>query len=305
MPYLKDKFPNITLGAYVDYYTENTLKFFNFYDFVICNTRRHLQAMDFHKQKYYIPWGTDVELYKPRYEKHEQLTFFHSVGMSPRKGTDILVRAFIEGKCYEKSKLIIHTQIPIEKVCDYKKQDLLKYNVEIIEETVTAPGLYYKGDVYVYPTRLDGLGLTMYEALACGLPMITTDFPPMNEVGDESCVTRVKVKDFYCRSDAYYFPMALCDEDSLIQCMNYYISNRDKIDKYKKNARKFALDHYNIQKQSKNVADIFINSKSIPLNRELQKQCKKHSIESFNIVKWLANFSFIRKYFDILLMLHK
>ena len=58
-----------------------------------------------------------------------------------------------------------------------EKQDLLK----IYEKTLPAPGLYHLGDVYVYPSRLDGVGLTVGEALACGLPVITTENGPMDE----------------------------------------------------------------------------------------------------------------------------
>lgn len=115
--------------------------------------------------------------------------------MSSRKGTDILIDAFIDGKLYEKSVLVIHTQIPVERVCKYDKLHLEKYGIQIIEKTVTAPGLYYLGDVYVYPTRLDGLGLTMYEALASGLPVITSDFPPMNEAVNCNIGRLVKIKD--------------------------------------------------------------------------------------------------------------
>jgi len=53
--------------------------------------------------------------------------------------------------------------------------------------------LYYLGDVYVYPTTLDGLGLTVYEALASGLPVIATDVAPMNEIITEDNGKLVKV----------------------------------------------------------------------------------------------------------------
>ena len=53
--------------------------------------------------------------------------------------------------------------------------------IEFIEKTVSAPGLYFRGDVYLYPTRLEGIGLTICEALASGLPVITTNDAPMNE----------------------------------------------------------------------------------------------------------------------------
>ncbi len=273
-PYLRKAFPRIILGAYVDYYTEDTLKFYNVYDFVICNTMRHMETMRFHKNRYYIPWGVDIDLFKPSANAgHDEVVFFHSVGMSPRKGTDVLLEAFIEGKLYEKSKLIVHTQVPLETVCSYTNEEVSQYGIEVIEKTVSAPGLYYMGDVYVYPTKLDGLGLTMYEALASGLPIITTDFPPMNEVGDESCSRRVKVKDYYCRHDAYLYPMAICDKEDLIKQMDWYIQNKDGLIEMKKNARLYAEKYYNIFDRVKMVDDAFKNSTIQNMDKELEKEC--------------------------------
>lgn len=277
----KRSFPSIKLGAYVDYYTEDTLECYELFDFVICNTKRHFQAMKSHPQKYYIQWGTDVNLFKPEKEKHSKVSFFHSVGMSPRKGTDVLVDAYINGKLYENAKLIIHTQIPIERVCKHTEKELENYSIEVIEKTVGAPGLYNLGDVYVYPTRLDGLGLTMYEALACGLPIITTDFPPMNEVGDVTCSKRVKVKDYYCRQDAYYYPMAICDEESLIESMRWFIENEDQLENMKISARQYAIEHFDISNKSKLISDAFIYSKNLGFNKKLAAKIEKKIILDF------------------------
>lgn len=257
----KKRYPNVKLAAYIDYYTETSLPYFNIYDFVICNTKRHLQAMDGHPQAYYLKWGTDVDLFSPqKREEHSKVVFFHSAGMSTRKGTDVLVDAFIDGKLYEKSELIIHSQIPVNKVCRYTKDELSQFGIKVIEETVTAPGLYYLGDVYVYPTRLDGLGLTMYEALACGLPVITTDYPPMNEVIDESVGRLVKVERNYAREDAYYWPMSVCDKQSLIDCMNEYIKNSSLLKCQQEMARKKAVDEFDWKKQAFFLSEVFENA---------------------------------------------
>ncbi len=45
--------------------------------------------------------------------------------------------------------------------------------------------LFAAADVCVAPSRWEGLGLHLYEALALGLPVITNDNPPMNEVIDD------------------------------------------------------------------------------------------------------------------------
>lgn len=293
LPKTKRQFPNVKLGAYVDYYTEDTIKYYDLFDFLICNTKRHMQAMEKHKQKYYIEWGTDIDLYRPQYIQHDSLTFFHSAGMSQRKGTDILVNAFIHGKLYINSSLIIHTQVPIEKLCNYTEKELEQYGISIIQKTVAAPGLYHLGDVYVYPTRLDGLGLTMYEALSCGLPMITTDFPPMSEVGNGEIVKRVKVKDFYCRADAYYYPMCVCDEEDLIQQMLWFIENKSMILDLKNKTRKYAEDHYNIETKSKAVSEVFLNATIQPFNIELERQVKNYYANKFNLKQWIGNYRIV------------
>ena len=254
---VKKDYSNIKICAYIDYYTERTLHWYNMYDFVICNTFRHIQAMDKHPQSYYLKWGTDTDIFSPREIQNSCVTFFHSVGMSHRKGTDILINAFIEGKLYKNSKLIIHTQIPIQKVSKYEKEQLEEYNIQIIEKTVKAPGLYHLGDVYVYPTRLEGLGLTIYEALACGLPVITTDYPPMNEPIDESVGKLVKVERNFCREDGYYWPLAACDMYDLIHKMEFYINNPSQMNIEKANARRKAEMEYNFKERAKELSDIF------------------------------------------------
>ena len=108
--------------------------------------------------------------------------FFHSAGMGGvelRKGTDILVRAFqqVTGN----AQLIIHSQVGLDRYASVASLIHNDPRIEFIEATVGAPGLYHLGDVYVYPSRLEGIGLTIAEALACGLPVITTDCAPMNE----------------------------------------------------------------------------------------------------------------------------
>ena len=60
-------------------------------------------------------------------------------------------------------------------------KQILKYSWQIINKTISAPGLYYEGDVYVYLSRLDGIGLTVAESIAAGMPILVPDDAPMNE----------------------------------------------------------------------------------------------------------------------------
>ena len=54
-------------------------------------------------------------------------------------------------------------------------------NVELRAAAASNRDLYSDGDVCVQLSRWEGLGLPLLECQAAGLPLITTDAPPMNE----------------------------------------------------------------------------------------------------------------------------
>jgi len=271
---LKKRFPEIKIGAYIDYYTDETVELYDIYDFIVCNTMRHMKAFKNHEQKYYIKWGTDVKLYKPKINvrNNNELIFFHSMGMSDRKGTDLLLEAFIRGELYKESKLIIHTQVGISKVSNLGDDELEKYNIEIINRTIGAPGLYHLGDVYVYPTKLEGLGLTMYEALSSGLPVIVTNYPPMNEIINNDVGRLIEVSEVFSRSDGYYWPLAICNINDLIEKMKYYIDNKQHIMEYKERVRNYAINELDFQLRYKEVDEVFEKSKIRNYNNELYQK---------------------------------
>lgn len=147
----------IKVGTYVDYYTEETVPFFAIYDYILCNTKRHYRLFKDLPQSFYIPWGTDINLFSNNIEEsceQSQITFFHSAGMNPiRKGTDTVIAAFLSLPAFykDKAKLLIHTQVALDNyVARYDQSILLSSNIEVRTETVAAPGLYHLGDIYVY-----------------------------------------------------------------------------------------------------------------------------------------------------------
>ena len=265
----------IKCGAYIDYYTEETISFFSHYDFVICNTKRHFRVFQWHPQAFYIPWGTDIALFQPsekRSQDKDKVVFFHSAGFSPRrKGTDQVLEAFrILTKEYNNCKLIIHSQINLDTEL---LKDVKDRNIELIVDTISAPGIYHYGDIYLYPSVLDGLGLTIAEALSSGLVVISTDTPPMNEFGDEKICKRIKVKGFHSRRDGYYWPVAEIDTNDLYKKMTEVMEDYPlKRNKYL--ARKYACENLDWKKNSSEVNRIFNNIKLLCHNRD-----------DFNIIK--------------------
>lgn len=259
--YAKEKCPEVCFGTYVDYYKESTVQEFTIYDFLICNTKRHMSVFSWHPQCLYLPWGTDISLYniqQKRKRQAKEVIFFHSMGMSNRKGTEILIDTFKKYRlCDLGAKLIIHTQKNIDHLIS--SEDAKLFGIEIICKSVPAPGLYYMGDVYVYPAKLDGLGLTLYEALSCGLPVVATDVAPMNEVINFQNGQLVKVKDMFARSDGYYWPLAIADEESLKDAMLYYIDNVDRIGFFFTEARKYAEMNLNLLDRKKDFLSFIEN----------------------------------------------
>lgn len=256
---------DITIGAYVDYYTPEEVDFFWLYDFLLCNTQRHLSVFKNHHKALYIPWGTNIEVFKPTQGFHSgnQVIFFHSYGISPqRKGTDLLVKTFqrVRGD----AKLIIHAQkipsnYPSWHYMTKKSHSIIELNprMELIEKDVSAPGLYHMGDIYVYPSYLEGIGLTIAEALASGLPVITTDNPPMNEFVINNVNGKlVKVRKYIRRSDNYYWPMSICSEKALIEAMQFFVDNPNIVDEYKLRARAYAENHLDWKKNSGSLPEL-------------------------------------------------
>ena len=241
---------NVITGAYIDYYKKDNISLFSIYDFLICNTKRHHSVFDWHPQAFYLPWGTDINLFtlKEKPNNKDKITFFHSCGMNPlRKGTDIVLEAFDKINRNE-SNLIIHTQVSILAFFPDKKKLIDKFinegSLEIIEKSVHAPGLYYLGDVYVYPTRLEGIGLTIAEAISSGLPTIVTNQQPMNEfVHPPEAGQLIDVIKEEKRGDNYYWSQSIASLYSLVNHMDYYIKNKNSIKYFKKKARNYALQN--------------------------------------------------------------
>jgi glycosyltransferase involved in cell wall biosynthesis len=243
------------IGAYVDYYTERTIADFNVYDFLLCNTKRHYSVFKNHRRPIFVQWGTDVNLYKPcafypARTSSRTVIFFHSAGWSGpnvRKGTDLLVKSFQQVR--GDTRLIIHAQVSPERLGGIAETIHKDSRIEFIEKTIPAPGLYHRGDVFVYPTRLEGIGLCVPEALACGLPVITTDNAPMNEFVEDGHNGRlVRVERFQKRQDGYYWPEAYVDIGDLAAKMQFYVDNPQIIAEHQQNARKSAEEKFDWSK---------------------------------------------------------
>lgn len=283
--------------AYIDYYTNQTLPLFDIYDALICNTKRHHLAFRNHHASFYLPWGTDLEIFSPtntNLVNQNYITFFHSCGHDKfRKGVDYILTAF--NQIDTEFKLIIHTQVPFKDEKHLKLIESLqsKGRLEIICETVSAPGLFHLGDIYVYPSRLEGIGLTIAEALASGLGLIVTDMPPMNEFSNDRNSLLIKTKYQYAREDGYYWPLSELDIEDFIDKVSYLCMNKEKVVSMKNEARLYAETNLNASVNLLKLNEIVKEVSFRDVQPELAQKIKAYDLQG---IKKLSKFK-IKYYF--------
>lgn len=268
-PILWAKELGVKCVSYIDYYTAETINFFDLYDGLICNTQRHFSVFQNFKNTIYIPWGTDSNLFglNRNYTKIDQVSFLHSAGLSgpnDRKGTKNLIIAF--ANTIGKAILYIDSQLPLT-FYDNEIQDIVLKDSRIVFRNVTtvAPHNYKDAHVYVYPTRLEGIGLTIAEALMSGMPVITTNNPPMNEIVIDNYNGRlINVDSYVSRYDGYYWPEAVINIKSLTSLIQFYIDNPSVIISHSTNAIDKSLKELNWEDNFQNITSFI--SKTILAN---------------------------------------
>lgn len=273
-------------GAYVVHYREDTIPFFDCHDFLICNSRHHQEVFQNHARSIFIPWGTDTGRFHPGDSgpvAPDRVTFFHSGGMNPhRKGTDLVIEAFA-GLEPDTSHLVLHGQLDFDRylpvAAERLKQLERQGRVTRIDRTVPdLADLYRLGDVCVYPTRHEGLGLTIAESLASGLPILVTDQAPVNEHADGRIVRTIQVERRYARPDGDYWPQTLASVSDLRTQMARFVEERERLPELKKEAREKALTVVDWKRNAQELAALF---SQLQRNDSAQKTAAVTAAETF------------------------
>lgn len=142
-----------------------------------------------------IHQGIDPAYFHPNYapmrtDAKETFKFLVNAAWFPRKNLRNLITAFqSEFKRGEDACLIVKTMNlglnkGIKEEIKSIPSDDDAANVYVKEEELPdykVPSLYTMSDCFVLPTRGEAWGLPLFEALACGVPVITTGFGAPNE----------------------------------------------------------------------------------------------------------------------------
>jgi glycosyltransferase involved in cell wall biosynthesis len=255
------KMCGVKVLTYLDYYKDEWKGHMNLYDAVLCSTQRAYAQVKDVSRAYHMGWGVDTELFRPSPQEPEY-TFFHNagwLGINFRKMTPAVIAAFdAVSKLMPDVSLFVHSQAKMELLPPVVV-DIIHNNLRITYhvETVPAPGLYHKGRILVFPSKLEGLGLPLFEGLSCGLPVIATNAPPMNEFimdGFNGLLVDVALRTR--RNDNIAFPEEIVSMTDLAIKMARLAGDETALSKTRANARRFAEEELPLSALTTRILDI-------------------------------------------------
>lgn len=149
--------------------------------------------------------------YQPETRDNSVVRFYHAGSLNPEhstKNTKLVVSAF--KRFLEKDKPaaeLIFTgsteQFNIENHTNI-------YHIGKVLNRSEIGKIYREADAVLAPSQKEGLGLSLYEAQACGCKIITTDVAPMNEIDTKYLCSVDKLK-----KDRGLIPLALVKENEI------------------------------------------------------------------------------------------
>ena len=135
-----------------------------------------------------VRWGIHPELLalQPQREEGVVRLYFPGGLMGPRKPRREVLEAFVKTSGPE-LRLLIKAQV--ERHPRFlEKAAAADPRIEVVVEDLPTDEhlrLFAGCDACLAPSRWEGLGVFLYEAIAVGMPIITNDDPPMNEVVED------------------------------------------------------------------------------------------------------------------------
>jgi len=146
-------------------------------------SRSFMKGLETTKPIFVVPHGVDTDLFK--YNKREiniyrPFTFLYVGECSDRKGVFQLVQAFQKIDSAYKVRLILagNTDMTFYGGEDLKQLIAEDERITLLQQNVPQTeiaNLMQISDCYVYPSRADTFGMTVLEAMSCGLPVIAND----------------------------------------------------------------------------------------------------------------------------------
>jgi len=203
--------------------------------------------------------GVDIEHFHPRNRQYrEEIRRRHGIGEElvilfvsnnfRMKGLGFLIRALAEVKKedHPSLRLLVLGRDRKEPYLRLAKKIGVSEEVLFIGSTDEPEKYYGAADLLVHPTFYDACSLTVLEALASGLPVITTHFNGASGIITEG-------QEGFVISDPR-------DDQTLMEKISFFL-NREKVEKASTAARQLA-ESYSLEKNWREMKNIF--QKSFP-----------------------------------------
>ncbi len=135
-----------------------------------------------------IPNGVDVEKYSPgpsnlKAQLQAQRLFIYQGRLAPEKNVEALLRAWKQAQMGPDSKLLILGDGPLMPSLEpfYGPEYGIKWLGAVADENKRIQ-ILRGADVFILPSLVEGLSLSLLEAMACGLACLATDVGADGEV---------------------------------------------------------------------------------------------------------------------------
>jgi alpha-maltose-1-phosphate synthase len=118
-----------------------------------------------------IPYGAPIDYFKPQPKRDKIFRALFVGRVGPRKGVHYLLDAWKKLRLNDAElKLVGVNEFPLGWLGSH--QDYIHYQASVPHTSLNQH--YCSANIFVFPSLVEGFGLVQLEAMACGIPVITT-----------------------------------------------------------------------------------------------------------------------------------